>query len=395
MIEEKDIKVLERLCKSLADQIASLRQQAKRLSGKTVSNDGIETIHLDSEAKKSLFSKSQPSEPSRRITLNARGQKFEILLKDLERLPEDCRLVRLKNCVDASDYSEILSICDDHDLSKDEFYFNKSPFVLELILEYTSSNKFHINCKNMCPYRIYEDLSYWNINPSIIEMCCSLELQKAREETDSSVNYHKDILDQINFKENFGNHFYPEIRAKIWDIVENGRTLVGKIYTVILVIFILLSTCEIIMRSLPEFKKQLNIFDGIEFLGVTWFTIDWLLRFIFSPRKLKFMRNFMNICDLLSIVPFYVYLGLGSPNVGLTLKVKNTTRMFRVFSIFKLFKFSSSVKTLTNTIKLSYKEIGIYFVYVIVAMIGFSTIVFYAENDVPDSHFYSIPTTFW
>lgn len=48
----------------------------------------------------------------------------------------------------------------------------------------------------------------------------------------------------------------------------------------------------------------------IEGVCVVWFTFEFLVRIVFSPNKLEFVKNLLNIIDFVAILPFYLELGL-------------------------------------------------------------------------------------
>ena len=56
------------------------------------------------------------------------------------------------------------------------------------------------------------------------------------------------------------------------------------------------------------------ILSLIETTSVAWFTLEYLLRFAGSPEKIVFLKDAMNIIDVLSIFPFFLDLFvLGAP----------------------------------------------------------------------------------
>lgn len=160
---------------------------------------------------------------------------------------------------------------------------------------------------------------------------------------------------------------------------------------------ILLSTIDIVFRTLPQYRTDSNnmtAWNIIEYLSISWFNTEIIVRFIVCPNKLKFIMNPLNIIDITSIIPFYVYLGL--KDNSLMIKIKNISRMLRTISaVLKTFNYFESLKTLSNTLRSSSREIFVYLVYLSLAILVFSSFVFYAEVDETDSKYYSIPAAFW
>ena len=69
-------------------------------------------------------------------------------------------------------------------------------------------------------------------------------------------------------------------------------------------------------------------------------------------------------------------------------------RIFRVFFIFKLARHYVGLKILLLALGASIRELALLVVFVLIAMVIFSTLIFYAEFDVADN-FNDIPTGFW
>ena len=62
------------------------------------------------------------------------------------------------------------------------------------------------------------------------------------------------------------------------------------------------------------------ILSLIETLSIAWFTLEYLLRFAGAPEKGKFLKDAMNIIDVLSIFPFFLdllVLNRADPEVGM------------------------------------------------------------------------------
>lgn len=368
-----------------------------------IPKEEIETIYLQNGVQiksnnivvQQQQNQQEPRSVSRKITLDLRGIKYSVYAKDLARLPSSCRLVKLKNWLEdsKSNPNDINEICDDYNLETNEFYFNRDPHFLNLILDYTYSNKLHINDLNSCIYKILDELAYWNIDDNLVETCCSIELGKRKEMSDETLEKRELILKSINKKDPFTKHRLANLRRKLWNIFENpSNSIWAKIYFFILFWMIMLSTFDLVLRTIPAYSNS-DAFDYTEIICISLFSAEWIFRFLVSPNKLHFIINPLNIADLVSILPFYLNLVLSGYDILEV--IKNISRIFRTFSIFKLVKHSSSVQTLSNTLKYSYKEISVYLLYLGMGLFTFSSLVYYSEYQQPGTKFLSIPDTFW
>ena len=155
---------------------------------------------------------------------------------------------------------------------------------------------------------------------------------------------------------------------------------------------------------LYDFDTHANIefyFDVIEFIYIAWFTFELLLRFWASPNKIRFLKDPLNIIDIISISPFYMSIALKNLPKNIVIHTRAVQHMFTIFRvlrilrIFKLARHSESLKSLGQTISLSFNEFGILFLFLGLVVLLFSNLLYFAERDVPGTNFTSIPATFW
>ena len=57
---------------------------------------------------------------------------------------------------------------------------------------------------------------------------------------------------------------------------------------------------------------------SLESLFNTWFTLELVLRFISCDKKLAFVKNWLNIIDLIAILPYYLMLTASKAAIGKT-----------------------------------------------------------------------------
>ena len=101
----------------------------------------------------------------------------------------------------------------------------------------------------------------------------------------------------------------------------------------------------------------------------------------------------MSVIDLVAILPYYI--GLCIPENDEVSGAFVTLRVFRVFRIFKFSRHSAGLRILGNTLTACASELGFLVFTLAMAIIIFATVMFYAEKNVAETTFTSIPDAFW
>ena len=137
-----------------------------------------------------------------------------------------------------------------------------------------------------------------------------------------------------------------------------------------------------------EYPTVLAIIEYIDNFVVIFFTIEYLLRLIVSPLKIKFIKNPMNLIDLFAIVPFYLSVLLEGLEdfeiIGKAGKIIRLIRVMRILRIFKLVRHFAGLQSLLYTLQQAYQELGLLLVLVAVAILTYSSLVYFAEKDIPE-----------
>lgn len=177
------------------------------------------------------------------------------------------------------------------------------------------------------------------------------------------------------------------LREKIYTIIFEANTFYGKLFDVLLIITILISSTIIIMESVSDIQQSLGkVLNMAEWLFTALFSIEYILRLYSSPSKRKYIFSFFGIIDFISTFPVYAALMFGGIEIIMVVRI---FRVLRVFRILKLFRFIEASKFLISSIWLSRHKILTFLGFIMTIVVIMGALMFIVEG--PENGFTSIP----
>uniref|UniRef100_A0AAY3ZYN9 Voltage-gated potassium channel regulatory subunit KCNF1 n=1 Tax=Denticeps clupeoides TaxID=299321 RepID=A0AAY3ZYN9_9TELE len=338
------------------------------------------------------------------VALNVGGVKLVLYGDVLSRYPES-RLAELVS-LDAPSADALAALCDDYDPANKEFYFDRDPDAFKCIIDVYYFGEIHMK-RGICPICFIKEMEFWKIDLSYLDECCKSNLNEKEEELAEIADKVKLILDDREGDPAVGRS--ERCQKYVWKLMEKPESsLPARVIAIVSFLFILVSSIVMCLGTIPDLQVEDGegnlvehpTLDAIETACIGWFTIEYVLRLLSSPNKVRFALSFMNIIDFLAIMPFYVvltltFLGTAMMELANVQQAVQALRIMRIARIFKLARHSSGLQTLTYALKRSFKELGLLLMYMGVGIFVFSALGYTMEQSHPETLFKSIPQSFW
>ena len=176
-------------------------------------------------------------------------------------------------------------------------------------------------------------------------------------------------------------------QEKLYEIIYEADTKVGKLFDVVLLWLIIASIALVMMESVRDYDQKYHDFFNIsEWIITILFTIEYILRIVSVKKPKEYIFSFYGIIDLLSTAPKYLSLIIGG---GHYLAAIRALRLLRVFRILKLARYVGATDNLSKALKASRFRILVFISAVLVICIIIGTLMYLIEGD--QSGFTSIP----
>ncbi|XP_076874278.1 voltage-gated potassium channel regulatory subunit KCNF1-like [Brachyhypopomus gauderio] len=338
------------------------------------------------------------------IVVNIGGVKQVLYVEALNRYPET-RLAELANC-SSGNASDLSDLCDDYDVRKGEFYFDRDPDVFKCIIELYYYGEVHMK-KGICPECFKKEMEFWGVDVDFLDECCKGNLKEVEEELAQIAKKVRTILhnDEGTASASMGKR----CQLFLWKLMEKPESsYLARVVTILSFVFSILSSVVMCVSTIPELhthdsggqEVENPTLQYIEMVCIIWFTAEYVLRLASAPNKVRFVFSFMNMVDFLTIMPFYlmlvlINLGTAVTELASVQHAVQALRVMRIVRIFKLARHSEGLHTLTYALKSSLKELLLLLIYMGMGIFLFSVVGYALEQSHPDTLFTSFSQSFW
>ncbi|NBJ16409.1 MAG: ion transporter [Dehalobacter sp. 4CP] len=199
---------------------------------------------------------------------------------------------------------------------------------------------------------------------------------------------HRDKTEKVKTGENNKN---LSLKDRLFTIVFENDTWAGRSFDIALLWLILLSILVVCLESLPNLNQDYRtILSGTEWVITFLFTIEYIIRIWVVRNKLRYLKSFFGVTDLLAILPTYLSIFIAGSQFALIFRV---FRLLRIFRILKLGRYVGESYSLINALKASRYKIIVFLQAVLVVVVIVGTMMYLIEGET--SGFDSIPASIY
>ncbi len=195
-------------------------------------------------------------------------------------------------------------------------------------------------------------------------------------------------------------HNYLPERTKwkktIFRVIFKSDTKMGRLFDIILLLLIFLSTFIVMMESVQVYDAKLHRFFVVSEIIITaFFTAEYILRIVTTQNKKDYVFSFFGIIDFLAILPFYLSLFFPITKYFLILRM---LRMLRIFRIMNLLDFMNDGRFIVSALRNSSRKIYIFLLFLMIFSVIVGSLMFMVEGhregfeSIPQSIYWAVVT---
>lgn len=189
---------------------------------------------------------------ARHVIINVGGCRVRLAWAALARCPL-ARLERLRAC---RGHDELLRVCDDYDVSRDEFFFDRSPCAFRAIVALLRAGKLRL-LRGPCALAFRDELAYWGIDEARLERCCLRRLRRREEEAAEARAGPGAHEAQESPARALGPGRLERGRRRLRDVVDNPHSgLAGKLFACVSVAFVAVTAVGLCLSTMPDIRAE-------------------------------------------------------------------------------------------------------------------------------------------
>ncbi|MBA3313321.1 MAG: ion transporter [Planctomycetaceae bacterium] len=173
------------------------------------------------------------------------------------------------------------------------------------------------------------------------------------------------------------------------EVIEESDTPGGRAFDLCIQALIVLSLITFSVETLPNLSESAQSWlRAFEIGSVIAFTVEYLLRVYVAAPKRAYVVSFFGIIDLLSILPFYI-------GLGIDLRSIRSFRLLRLFRIFKIARYSAAIRRFHRAIDIAKEEIILFLCATVILLFLAAVGIHHFESELQPQEFGSVFHCLW
>lgn len=172
------------------------------------------------------------------------------------------------------------------------------------------------------------------------------------------------------------------MRKKLHFYLTDKDNLIARSIDIFIYVLIFLTVIDHSLQTLESMEPYHQILEQWEIIPIVIFSIEYLLRWYASPKRISFLTSFWGIVDLLAIIPYY----FGLPA---------DLREIRILRFIRLIRYDPAYNNIIKAFKNIQRELIIFSLITIFLLYVAAVGIYHFENPVQPDQFKDIFHSMW
>ena len=173
------------------------------------------------------------------------------------------------------------------------------------------------------------------------------------------------------------------------EAVEASDGGIGRFFDVAVQVLVILSVLSFSLETVPDLDPVWQVtLAWVELVTIAFFSVEYLLRIWVAERRLAFVFSFYGLIDLLSVLPYYLALGVDLRSI-------RVVRFLRLLRIFKLARYSAAMQHYARAIRIVREELVLFGAVAAILLYLSAVGIYYFERDAQPDAYASVFHALW
>ncbi len=175
------------------------------------------------------------------------------------------------------------------------------------------------------------------------------------------------------------------------EMIDDPKTIHGRYFMLFVQSLIVVSIVAFTMETLPNQSEQYyEYLYWVEVGTIAIFTIEYVSRLLLSDKRMSFVFSIYGLIDLISILPFYLFLLTGTDA-----RAFKVLRMLRLLRLFKLFRYNKSLDRYRRAFIIAKNDLVIFGAVAMMTIYITGVGIYFCETEKNSENFSSIFDGIW